>query len=72
MIERAEVNNKEVQYLYSDATTFYFMDPATFEQFELAADIVDSAADYPKEGDMSNLRCSAKELLTSSCQRTCF
>lgn len=50
-IERAEVTNKAVQYLYSDGTDFHFMDPETFEQFQLSADIVDTAADYLKEGD---------------------
>ena len=55
-IERAEVNNKSVQYLYADGTTFYFMDPENFEQFELNTDIVDSAVNYLKEGDMLNLQ----------------
>lgn len=55
-IEMAQVNGREVQYLYSDGTAFFFMDPATFEQFELSADIVDSAADYLKEGDMLTLQ----------------
>ncbi len=55
-IERAEVSNKNVQYLYSDGDTFHFMDPETFEQFELSADLVDSAANYLKEGDMLNLQ----------------
>jgi elongation factor P len=50
-IEPAEVTNKAVQYLYSDGETFFFMDPENFEQFELSADIVDSAASYLKEGD---------------------
>jgi len=50
-IESAEVNNKTVQYLYSDGDMFYFMDPETFEQFELTADVVDAAAGYLKEGD---------------------
>lgn len=49
-IEPAEVNNKSVQYLYSDGTDFHFMDPETFEQFQLGSDIVDAAADYLKEG----------------------
>lgn len=49
-IEPAEVNNKTVQYLYRDDETFYFMDPESFEQFELNADIVDAAAGYLKEG----------------------
>lgn len=55
-IERAEVSGKEVQYLYNDGTTFFFMDPATFEQFELVADMVDTAADYLKEGDNLTLQ----------------
>ncbi len=55
-IERAEVSNKGVQYLYTDGDLFYFMDPETFEQFELNADIVDTAAQYLKEGDMLNLQ----------------
>jgi elongation factor P len=45
------VTNKAVQYLYSDGETFFFMDPESFEQFELPADIVDTAASYLKEGD---------------------
>lgn len=55
-IERAEVNNKAVQYLYSDGTDFHFMDPDTFEQFQLGADIVDTTASYLKEGDNLNLQ----------------
>src|SRR5690242_20599843 len=55
-IERAEVSNKTVQYLYSDGTDFYFMDPESFEQFQLSSDIVDTAAQYLKEGDTLNLQ----------------
>lgn len=55
-IERAEVTNKAVQYLYTDGTDFHFMDPETFEQFQLGADIVDTAAQYLKEGDNLNLQ----------------
>jgi elongation factor P len=50
-IERAEVSTKTVQYLYTAGDLFYFMDPQTFEQFELSADTVDTAAGYLKEGD---------------------
>lgn len=50
-IERAEVNTKTVQYLYAAGDLFYFMDPETFEQFELSAETVDTAAGYLKEGD---------------------
>lgn len=55
-IERAEVSNKNVQYLYSDGTDFFFMDPETFEQFQLPADVVDTATNYLKEGDNLNLQ----------------
>lgn len=55
-IEPAEVSNKVVQYLYTDANTFYFMDPENFEQFELSVDVVDTAKDYLKEGSELNLQ----------------
>ena len=55
-IEPAEVSTQSVQYLYNDGDTFYFMDPTSFEQFELAADPVDSAKDYLKEGDTLSLQ----------------
>lgn len=55
-IEPAEVSNKNVQYLYRDGETFFFMDPESFEQFELGSDVVDSAAEYLKEGDELNLQ----------------
>jgi len=55
-IEVADVNTKSVQYLYNDGSNFFFMDPESFEQFELSADIVDEAKDYLKEGDMLNLQ----------------
>ena len=50
-IEPAEVETKKVQYLYKDDTKFYFMNPTTFEQYELLADIVGDAKNYMKEGD---------------------
>ena len=55
-IEAAEVSTKSVQYLYNDGTNYFFMDPESFEQFELDAETVDSAKDYLKEGDMLGLQ----------------
>ena len=55
-IERAEVNTKSVQYLYNDDENFYFMDPESFEQFEVSRDIVDTASNYLREGDMLSLQ----------------
>lgn len=55
-IERAEVTSKPVQFLYSDNDDFHFMDPISFEQFQLNKDLVDTAANYLKEGDELNLQ----------------
>lgn len=55
-VESAEVRNKTVQYLYSDGQMFFFMDPETFEQFELSEDVVDTAAGYLKEGEQVSLQ----------------
>lgn len=55
-IETAEVTNQTVQYLYNDGASFHFMDPESFEQFQLPTDIVDEAKGYLKEGDSLNLQ----------------
>lgn len=55
-IEPAEVNNKTVQYLYNDESHFNFMDPESFEQFQLPKDLVEDAAPYLKEGDNVTLQ----------------
>lgn len=55
-IESAEVRSRTVQYLYSDGTSFHFMDPESFEQFELSAETVGDAAGFLKEGESLNLQ----------------
>lgn len=55
-IEPAEVRTRKVQYLYNDGTDFHFMDPDTFEQFQLPADDVEEARDYMKDGDEVGLQ----------------
>lgn len=63
-IERAEVNSRAVQYLYNDNTNYFFMDPSSFEQFELPADTVDEAKGYLKEGDNLNLQFFDGKVIT--------
>lgn len=50
-IEPADVTNKNVQFLYRDDATFYFMDEETYEQFELSTDDMAEQGGYMKEGD---------------------
>lgn len=55
-IERAEVRGKTVQYLYSDGSGYHFMDPESFEQFQLPSDDVEEVKDYLREGDEVTLQ----------------
>jgi len=55
-VDSASVTNQSAQYLYSDGTTFHFMNPETFEQFELSSDMVGDNAGYMKEGDEIQLQ----------------
>lgn len=63
-IEPAEVSTKSVQYLYSDGSTYHFMDPESFEQFELPASVVDEATSYLKEGDNLGLQFFDGKVIT--------
>jgi elongation factor P len=55
-IETAEVNSQTVQYLYNDGADYYFMDPTSFEQFQLPVEVVEDAKGYLKEGDELSLQ----------------
>lgn len=50
-LDRADVTNRGVQYLYNDGATFYFMDEETYEQFEIPQAIIGDQAGYMMEGD---------------------
>ena len=55
-LERADVSSQGVQYLYNDGANFFFMNGESFEQFEVAADLVGDGAGYLKEGDQVQLQ----------------
>jgi elongation factor P len=55
-LERADVSSQGVQYLYNDGAIFFFMNGETFEQFEVAAELVGDGAGYLKEGDQVQLQ----------------
>lgn len=71
-IEPAEVTQRTVQYLYADGTNFFFMDPESFEQFELPTDLVDTAADYLKEGDMLQLQFFGQKVINVELPKNLF
>lgn len=55
-IEPATVEHRQVQYLYADGDDFHFMDPESFEQFQLPAELVEHAKGYLKEGNEVDLQ----------------
>jgi len=55
-IEAAEVTNQTVQYLYSDGTSVFFMNPGSFEQFELPLSDAEDVPKFIKEGSEVQLQ----------------
>lgn len=45
-VERAFVEAREMEYLYSDGTSFIFMDKETFEQLNLSGDLLEGQVEY--------------------------
>jgi elongation factor P len=55
-LDGADVTTQAVQYLYSDGSTFFFMNEETFNQFEVPADVLGDNAGYIKESDRVQLQ----------------
>jgi len=62
-IAPASVVNRAAQYLYSDATDYFFMDPESFEQFQVPRDTAEEASSYLKEGDTINLQLFGERII---------
>jgi elongation factor P len=45
-VERATLDEREMQYLYNDGDAFYFMDTATYEQVHITAEALGDSKDY--------------------------
>lgn len=71
-IEPAEVSNKKVQYLYADGDNFFFMDPESFEQFELPVADMDDAGNYLKEGDEVSLQFFGERVINVELPKNLF
>lgn len=54
--EKANIETKEMQYLYSDGELYYFMDVESYEQMPLEKDSVEDAIKYLKENDNATIR----------------
>lgn len=51
-LESADVNDLDMQYLYTDGETYHFMSPETFEQYAISETIVGEAKQWLKAQDV--------------------
>ena len=47
-VERATLDEREMQYLYQDGDDFYFMDTASFDQIHISSEALGDAVSYLK------------------------
>lgn len=45
-VEKADLENRKMEYLYKDGNHYYFMDSETYEQFPLDSELIGDAALY--------------------------
>jgi elongation factor P len=62
-LEDVRLEQKNVQYLYSDGDSFHFMETDTYEQFALPAEFVGEAANWLKENDMATVQIAGGEMI---------
>ena len=62
-VERARIEYKPMQFLYSDSEGFHFMDPTTFEQIVIPNEKLKEIAKYLKEGFVANISFYGEEVL---------
>lgn len=49
-VERPDLEDRDVQFLYSSDDVFHFMDPSNFEQYEIGRDVIGDSANFLVEG----------------------
>ena len=62
-IERATLDEKSMQYLYHDGSTYHFMDTESYEQSELSAEFVGDAAKWLKENEVATIQFAGGEMI---------
>ncbi|HLR58561.1 MAG TPA: elongation factor P [Beutenbergiaceae bacterium] len=62
-VDTANVDRREMQYLYRDGTDFVFMDTSDYDQLIVGEDLVGEAANYLLEGANATLAMYEGEVL---------
>lgn len=71
-IEPATVEHRAVQFLYTDGSDFYFMDPENFEQFQLPAEAVGDAKLFLREGENVDLQFFNNQIVNIELPKNLF
>lgn len=56
MVEKADVDEREYQYLYQDGEGFHFMDPASYEQIAVSEDVIGEQGAFLADGMLVYLK----------------
>jgi elongation factor P len=46
LVERARLDERQMQYMYNDGTDYYFMDTSSFEQIHISAEALGDSVSY--------------------------
>lgn len=63
-VEQIDTEVKEVQYLYSDDSSAYFMDTATFETLPIPLTVLDGYTQFLKEGEKTKVMVYGEKTLS--------
>ena len=56
MVEKADVDEREYQFLYHDAEGYHFMEPANYEQLAVSEDVVGEQGAFLQDGMLVYLK----------------
>ena len=62
-MERAVIDKREMQFLYSDGTDLVFMDNETYEQLQVPRDSLGTAPDFLVEGNAAVMQMYGTEIV---------
>ncbi|WP_125605538.1 elongation factor P [Lapidilactobacillus bayanensis] len=62
-VEKAQIDSKQMQYLYADGSNYVFMDTNTYEQLELPGEEIQDELKYLKENMVVGVQMHGTETL---------
>ena len=62
-LDQAIIDKREMQFLYRDGSDYVFMDTTSYEQLQVASQLLGDAANYLKEGDDAVLQFYGDEIV---------